>query len=269
MVYISSGSFNRCIGNVFVGDPNSDSYENWPTSTQSVRIAAYDLNLTDEASYLGRFAPGKAWVSSSNKALMDKYPELNEFLTRDGCAKPANNIRVTLNGSPVSLSAPILNSNGSTLLPVRAIAELLGISVNYDSNYKVAIASDEDTTLEIPIGYSFGVNNGVKAPITGARSTLYNASTYLPVRYVSEQLGIKIDYNSKTKTVEIATNATTAPTPTVTPTPQVQIPTSEPTLETPNEKGNDPNTIIRTGQNTHQVDPSYVQSFKSKAFQMS
>ena len=50
-------------------------------------------------------------------------------------AKPANNIRVTLNGQPVSLSAPILNDNGSTLLPVRAIAELLGISVNYDSNY--------------------------------------------------------------------------------------------------------------------------------------
>ena len=180
-------------------------------------------------------------------------------------AKPANNIRVTLNGSPVSLSAPILNDKGSTLLPVRAIAELLGISVNYDSNYKVAIASDEDTTLEIPIGYSFGVNNGVKAPITGARSTLYNASTYLPVRYVSEQLGIKIDYSSKTKTVEIATNATTAPTPTVTPTPQVQIPTSDPALETPNGKGNDPNTIIRTGQDTHQVDPSYVQRFKSDA----
>ena len=92
MFYISSGSFNRCIGNVFVGDPNSDSYENWPTSTQSVRIAAYDLNFTDEASYLGRFASNKQWLSSSNQAWMTKYPELKEFLTRDGCANPANNI---------------------------------------------------------------------------------------------------------------------------------------------------------------------------------
>lgn len=180
-------------------------------------------------------------------------------------AKPAQNIKVTLNGSPVTLSAPILNDNGSTLLPVRALGNLLGISINYDSNAKVAIASDEDTTLEIPIGYSFGVNNGVKAPIVGARSTLYNASTYLPVRYVSEQLGIKIDYKSESKTVAITTNATTAPTPTVTPTPQVQIPVSEPTLETPNGKGNDPNTIIRSGRDTEEVDPSYVQRFKSDA----
>ena len=171
-------------------------------------------------------------------------------------AKPAG-IKVTLNGSPVTLKDPVLNDNGSTLLPVRALANLLGIQVDYNSDYKIAIASNQDTILEIPLGLSQAANNGQVVNIPNTKSVTYNNKTYLPVRFISEQLGISINYDSSTKTVAITTTSPTAPvtqTPAPSPTPQTPAPQSS---------DNSPQSVFDRGGKISEIDDSFKQSFKS------
>lgn len=167
-------------------------------------------------------------------------------------AKVSSDFTVTLNGKAVTLSDPIVVDQGSTLLPVRAIANLLGIQVDYDSSYKVAIAITEDTTLEIPLGHTFGVNNGQKQNIKGARSILFNAKTYLPVRFVSEQLsGVSIDYIAATKTISIITDGSVIVTPTPPPTAPVT--------------GNTPQSVFNRAGSIKDIDASQFKKFTSEA----
>lgn len=161
-------------------------------------------------------------------------------------AKVSNDFKVTLNGKPVNLADPIVIDNGSTLLPVRAIANLLGIQVGYDDANKIAIATTENTTLEIPLGLTKAVNNGKVISINNnARSILYNSKTYLPIRFVSEQLKISIDYLDPTKTIVISTNG-----PVVTPTATAT-------------QGKSPQEVFDSGREISLIDPSYLKSFTS------
>ncbi|MBP3887707.1 MAG: copper amine oxidase N-terminal domain-containing protein [Cellulosilyticum sp.] len=174
-------------------------------------------------------------------------------------AQEAKDIKITLNGKPVSLSDPILNDKGSTLLPIRSIGELLGVTVNYDADHRVAIASDSDTVLEVPLGYNFGILNGTKKGIPNTKSIVYNSRTYLPVRFVAESLDVKIEYIAKTRTVAITTEqATQSPTETPTQTP-TQKPTETPTPTT----GNSPQELFDANKSVADADPSYFKSFKS------
>lgn len=122
-------------------------------------------------------------------------------------------IKVSLNGEIVALSDPILSDEGTTLLPIRAIGDLLGCEVDYNKESKVAMLQYEETTLEVPLGYSFGVVNGEKKEIpNGKKSIVYQSITYLPVRFVSEALGVKIEYNVVDQTIDIITETLQLPT---------------------------------------------------------
>lgn len=185
-------------------------------------------------------------------------------------AKPAKDFKITLNGKAVTLSDPILSDNGSTLLPLRAIGELLGVDINYDADYKVAIASDKDTVLEVPLGYNFGVRNSKMSPIpNNTRSTVYNSKTYLPLRYMSESLGVTINYMAATKTIAITTQVTqvTAP-PTQPPTDNKPVgnpapnPTETPTPTT-SVNDNSPQAVFDRGGSVKEVGKQYKKKFKS------
>ena len=165
-----------------------------------------------------------------------------------------NNIKIMLNGQLVSIKDQIINQNGSVLLPMREISNLLGASVDYDSANKVAIIDSVDTHVEIPLGYSFLSINGQKTQIANnAKSIVYNSKTYLPVRAVAQSLKANINYDGASKTIIITTNGQTpsvptTPQPTVTPTPQAQ---------------NSPQYIFDNDLKMYTVDESYRKPFTS------
>lgn len=196
-----------------------------------------------------------------------------ETVNNTNHATPAN-FKITLNGKPVQLSAPILVENGTTLLPIRAIAELLGIEVGYDSNYKVAIASSDNITLEVPIGYSFGVVNGKKVNIPNTHATLYNATTYLPLRYIADQLNIQINYSSATKIIEITTDGSSAIEADINPRPTVVNKDEVVSMpgDTEDEEvygagitaGKTAQEVFDANERASAIDPSYLKAFASK-----
>lgn len=97
--------------------------------------------------------------------------------------------------------APIVIA-GKTYLPIRHIAELLGGTVNWiAAEQKIEIIRSEKI-------YSFWINqgymnsNGIKQGIA-TQPFISNGRTLLPLRVISESLGLYIEYDSKTKGITI------------------------------------------------------------------
>ena len=118
-------------------------------------------------------------------------------------ASPAPGIKILVNSKEKSLSDPIIIENSRVFLPVRALGDLLDISVDYIESNKVAIAENAKAKLELPLGYNQAVKDmSLVLPIDEANKSTrilsYNSRTYLPVRFISENLGFNIDYADKT-----------------------------------------------------------------------
>lgn len=103
-----------------------------------------------------------------------------------------------LNGTKVKLSAPAMMIDGKAFLPVRALGEALGITVNYAPQHKVAYIDTKDIQLELPLYYNKAVKNKTEVlEIEGAKIELYEGKAYLPLRFIGENLGYKVTYKSQ------------------------------------------------------------------------
>ncbi len=133
---------------------------------------------------------------------------------------------------PRDVNGTIVNPftiDGTTYLPVRAISEALGKSVNWDSKtYTVSIENkNEDYNLEEFSGVSDKkisqevknlYYNDISIKINGeyinpkdangvlVEPFIINGTTYLPVRAVAEAFDKKVSWNGETKTVFISSN---------------------------------------------------------------
>lgn len=98
---------------------------------------------------------------------------------------------------------------GVTLVPMRAIFETLGASVDYNSSNKQITAYKGDTKIQLTLNVRSAYVNGTKYTLDIPAKAI-NGNTLVPLRFVSEALGANVDYNSSTKKITIvATDGTT------------------------------------------------------------
>ena len=97
--------------------------------------------------------------------------------------------------------APLIRSDRA-FLPSRFIAESLGADVEWDNdNRKVTITKDE-TRIEITIDSDTAVVNGKEIKLDAA-AFIENDRTYTPIRFISENLGAKVDWDPDTRDITI------------------------------------------------------------------
>lgn len=96
---------------------------------------------------------------------------------------------------------------GSTLIPLRGLLELMGAKIDWDGVKQKITVDDSVRKIVLQIGNKLVY---VDDPRYGAiRYTLLNfpvikdSRTFIPVRFVSEQLGYKVDWNGETQTITI------------------------------------------------------------------
>ncbi|MGC9125373.1 MAG: copper amine oxidase N-terminal domain-containing protein [Caldisericaceae bacterium] len=113
----------------------------------------------------------------------------------------------TVDGASNTLDSPPIIKNGRTLLPIRAIIEALSGSVAWDANAKKVTISLGSNSIELWIGKSTATVNGVSKPIDSSNNSvvpeIISGRTMLPVRFVTENLGAKVDWDGTTNTVTI------------------------------------------------------------------
>lgn len=97
--------------------------------------------------------------------------------------------------------------NSRTMVPLRVVSEDLGFKVTWDEKSNKAYIENSGNSVELKIGESYAIINGKKTPIdkrdTGevvdTKSYIRNSRTYVPIRFVSEALGAKVDYKREGK----------------------------------------------------------------------
>ena len=114
-------------------------------------------------------------------------------------------ILVELNGQPINFDQPPIIIDGRTLVPLRAIFEALGATVDWDGNTQTVTATRDNKVIKITIGDNkLYVNNNVT--VLDVPAQIINDRTLVPVRAVSEAFGCNVDWDGETRTVHITSN---------------------------------------------------------------
>jgi len=117
------------------------------------------------------------------------------------------NLNMYVNDNPQQIDVPPTIVEGRTLLPIRWVAEPLGAEVEWDGDEKKVTVTLKNTTIELWIGKNIAKVNGVDTPIDPSNPKvvpmIISGRTMLPVRFVAENLGCKVDWDQDTKTVTI------------------------------------------------------------------
>ena len=118
-------------------------------------------------------------------------------------------VKVSVDGALVwwTDAEPFIDSNSRTMVPLRAVAEALGLTVSWDGQAREAVFTDGARTLIFPIGSTEARtgDGGVVAMDTAA--VIVSSRTYAPIRYLAEYFGYKVDWDGKTKTVILTPGA--------------------------------------------------------------
>ncbi len=96
---------------------------------------------------------------------------------------------------------PIIE-NGTTLVEFRLIFEKLGLKVGWDATSQTVTGEKEDLKIQLQIGSTVAYVNGVQKELLLAPRIL-NSRTLVPLRFVGEASGARVDWYEKTRTIHI------------------------------------------------------------------
>ena len=113
-----------------------------------------------------------------------------------------NQVAYMLDGEPlVNDVAPIIKAERTTL-PIRLVAETLGAKVDWSEADQTVTITKGDMTIVIYIGQGFALVNGDPVELD-CPAYIANSRTYLPVRFVSENLGAEVTWGGADGSVTI------------------------------------------------------------------
>ena len=117
--------------------------------------------------------------------------------TADG--RPA----ITVDGKPVVFDGPGPRRKlGRVLVPLRGVFEKMGAHVKWDDDSQTVFADRNDTTVELSIGSNNATVNG-KAVLMDVPAQLIGGRTLVPLRFLSESLGARVNYDDARNTIDI------------------------------------------------------------------
>lgn len=102
-------------------------------------------------------------------------------------------------------TAPVI-VEGRTLLPVRAIIEAMEGTVAWDGTERKVTVACNGRTVELWIG-SLNTRVNGESKLTDVAPQIINDRTMLPLRFISENLGLDVEWNAETRSVTVKTGS--------------------------------------------------------------
>ena len=123
-------------------------------------------------------------------------------------ALASNEPRLLLNGQDITTIASPIIQNDRTLVPIRFIAEQLGAQVKWNNEDRTVnvVKGNASILLRINshlVSYESGENGEKAFSLCDVPPTIINERTYVPLRLVSNALGIGVDWDGATNTILI------------------------------------------------------------------
>lgn len=128
-------------------------------------------------------------------------------------SKPVENVSISfkvgdsilsINGKDVEVQTPYVVGAGHTLVPLRVISEAFGAKVDWNGDTKTVSIAYDGKEIKLQIANDTALVDG-KDTVLDAAPVLEGAGyTMVPLRFISETLGAKVDYDNDTKAVTVS-----------------------------------------------------------------
>ena len=128
------------------------------------------------------------------------------MMNQNGQGKREKNISVSVDGNNVSFNTNPVIKNDTTLVGFRAILEMLGAQVTWDEENQVVTATKDGVNIILTINSDKAYVNGEEKTLLTAPEIINN-STMIPVRFVSENLGMDVLWNGDTRHIDITSRS--------------------------------------------------------------
>lgn len=167
--------------------------------------------------------------------------------------------KLFVNGNKIESAMEPIIFNDHALVPVREVFEECGATVDYDGDSRAVKVKYGSTRITMHINNNCAYINGkpVKIPDGVVPKLIYKpgdlTKTMVPVRFISESVGMKVDFNGQLGEIRI-TEPDKAPETTATPKPTPTVkPTAVPTVA--------PQNINITQIESEMIEPNKIQVF--------
>lgn len=112
--------------------------------------------------------------------------------------------KIYLDGQQINVSsgAKVENINGTVMVPIRIVSENLGFQVDWSKATKTVTVQDGSQKVTMTIGSQYADINGQRVQMTKA-PILRGGTTIVPIRFVSEQMGMQVRWDNGTKSVHL------------------------------------------------------------------
>lgn len=116
---------------------------------------------------------------------------------------PSPRVKIELDGYPLQVNPEPLIYEGRTLVPFRALAESLGLTVGFDAGTDTVLAANGQMDIRMQIGGHTATVNGQPVALDVPPMILQDR-TFVPARFLSESVGAQVAWDAANATVEIA-----------------------------------------------------------------
>lgn len=121
-------------------------------------------------------------------------------------ASGANKISIVLNNEVVATDVEPFLKDNRTFVPVRFISEKLGFKVDWNEKAQLVTITNNNKKIELTIGNKEAKVDG-KAAMIDVAPLLKDNRTFVPLRFISENFGVKTSWDAKTYRVILETKS--------------------------------------------------------------
>lgn len=114
-----------------------------------------------------------------------------------------NDVNYTVNGQAKKMDAKPFISNSRTLVPLRFIIEAIGGDVQWDGDSRIVTVNSKGKNIILPIDSKKITVDGKEIAIDQA-AIIKSDRTYVPIRFVAENLGMNVNYINESREIEIS-----------------------------------------------------------------
>ncbi|WP_059043259.1 N-acetylmuramoyl-L-alanine amidase family protein [Paenibacillus rubinfantis] len=113
---------------------------------------------------------------------------------------------IYLDGKALALpkNGQVQNVNGNVMIPIRVVAEELGFDVNWEKKTSTVTIKQSGTTLILNVNKTTASVNGSEFKLAVA-PRLVEDTTLVPMRFVSEQMGLQVSWDNAAKAAYLTT----------------------------------------------------------------
>lgn len=113
-----------------------------------------------------------------------------------------DNVTINIDGEAIQINDPILDKADHLLLPMRALYEAIGASVDWNKETLTASANRNGKVINLTIDSMTALVDGQEVEMDVA-PIIYKDRIYMPLRFVTENLDGNVSWDPSTQTVDI------------------------------------------------------------------